>query len=57
MYSPKISEKFIPMLYRLAKAQKRPMTFLVNQAVEQYLAKEKEHEGTFVRDHRNADSR
>jgi len=31
MYSPKISEDLIPALYRWAKAEKMPMTRLVNQ--------------------------
>jgi hypothetical protein len=30
MYSPKIDEKLIPVLYRLAKKLKVPMTVLVN---------------------------
>jgi len=33
MYSPKISEEFIPLLYRKAKAQKKPMTQLVNEII------------------------
>ena len=37
MYSPKIKEEFIPMLYRLKLKEKRPMTMLVNEAVEIYL--------------------
>jgi hypothetical protein len=37
MYSPKIPEHFIPRLYRAAKAQKRPMTRLVADAVQRYL--------------------
>ena len=33
MYSPKIKEEFIPVLYRLAKEQKVSMTRLVNDLV------------------------
>jgi hypothetical protein len=40
MYSPKISERLIPPLYRLGQAQGRPMTHLVAEAVERYLAAE-----------------
>lgn len=38
MYSPKISEDFIPALYHIAKAQQRPMTQLVNEILSKYLA-------------------
>ncbi len=37
MYSPKIPEHLIPRLYRMARAQKRPMTRLVADAVQRYL--------------------
>lgn len=37
MYSPKIREDLIPHLYLLAKAQKRPMTHVVNEAIKRYL--------------------
>ena len=37
MYSPKIPEHLIPPLYRAAKAQRRPMTRLVADAVQRYL--------------------
>ena len=40
MYSPKIPEHLIPRLYRLARAQHRPMTRLVADAVELYLIRE-----------------
>ena len=39
MYSPKINEKHIPVLYRLGKELKKPMTSLVNEAISDYLAK------------------
>jgi hypothetical protein len=38
MYSPKISEEWIPILYRLAKEKNVPMTELVNGIIEEYLA-------------------
>lgn len=37
MYSPKIRERYIPILYRLARAKKMPMTKLVNQIIHTYL--------------------
>jgi len=40
MYSPKIPDRLIPPLYRLGQAQGRPMTHLVAEAVERYLAAE-----------------
>jgi len=30
-YSPKLREDLIPVLYRLAKAEKRPMTKVIDQ--------------------------
>ncbi len=38
MYSPKISEEWIPVLYRLAKDRKIPMTRLVDGIIRQALA-------------------
>lgn len=40
MYSPKINEKHIPVLYHLGKRTKKPMTRLVDEAVRQYLERE-----------------
>lgn len=40
MYSPKIPERFIPVLYRLGRERRRPMTQLVAEAVERYLSEE-----------------
>ncbi len=37
MYSPKIPERLIPILYRLGRERGRPMTQLVTEAVERYL--------------------
>ena len=37
MYSPKIPERLIPILYRLGRERGRPMTQLVAEAVERYL--------------------
>jgi hypothetical protein len=37
MYSPKISEEFIPTLYHVAKTQNRAMTKLVNSIIENYI--------------------
>lgn len=41
MYSPKIDEKYIPVLYKLGKELHKPMTHLVNDAVKDYLEKYK----------------
>ena len=38
MYSPKIAEHLIPPLYLLRCERKQPMTRLVAEAIEQYLA-------------------
>jgi site-specific recombinase XerD len=40
MYSPKIPERFIPVLYRHAKQRGIPMTIMVAEALDQYLAAE-----------------
>jgi predicted DNA-binding protein len=37
MYSPKVPERLIPILYRLGRERGRPMTHLVAEAVERYL--------------------
>ena len=37
MYSPKISEQYIPVLYRKSKELKIPMTRLVNQIIHKAL--------------------
>lgn len=40
MYSPKIPERLIPGVYRMARLQRRPMTHLVAEALERYLEAE-----------------
>ncbi len=42
MYSPKISEKLIPRLYRMARKKGIPMTKLVNEIIDAYLQQHKE---------------
>lgn len=37
MYSPKVPERLIPILYRLGRERGRPMTHLVAEALERYL--------------------
>lgn len=37
MYSPKIPERLIPALYRLARSRHTPMTRVVAEALETYL--------------------
>ena len=39
MYSPKIKEEFIPVLYKIAKARGLPMTHIVREALDEYLNK------------------
>jgi len=40
MYSPKIKEEFIPILYRISASQRIPMTKLVNQIIKDYLERD-----------------
>jgi len=40
MYSPKISEKLIPYLYRKAKEKKIPMTAIVNGIIQKSIKEE-----------------
>lgn len=40
MYSPKIPERLIPPLYRLAQARGKPMTRIVAEALEAYLTRQ-----------------
>lgn len=39
MYSPKIKDHHVKALYRLKQVVRRPMTHLVEDAIEQYLKK------------------
>jgi hypothetical protein len=48
MYSPKVSEHFIPAIYELSRLLRQPMTTLVNQAVDDFL---KRHEEELQREH------
>lgn len=41
MYTPKIKEEYIYKLYQLKQVRKKPMTKLVNEAVRDYLHKNK----------------
>ncbi|MCI0530061.1 MAG: hypothetical protein L0Y56_21675 [Nitrospira sp.] len=41
MYSPKIADELIPLLYRVAKAKKLPMTILVSEILRRELEKER----------------
>lgn len=40
MYSPKIQEDQIRKLYRVAKKRKKPMTEIVEEAIDRYLNEE-----------------
>ena len=39
MYSPKVREEFVPVLYRLGKRRRMPITRLVEEALHNYLAR------------------
>ncbi len=39
MYSPKIKEELIPVIYQISKAQRKPMTRVVNEFIEEGLKK------------------
>jgi hypothetical protein len=54
MYSPKIKESLIPILYRLKKTTGKPMTQIVNEAVLQYLIKQQNKEDKYVLDNHNS---
>jgi hypothetical protein len=41
MYSPKIKEEYIPIIYRIAKDRGIPMTHIVREALDEYLNKPK----------------
>ena len=45
MYSPKISDEYIPELYRIAKGRGIHMTRLVNEFIEKALADIKKNNG------------
>jgi predicted transcriptional regulator len=40
MYSPKIPERFIPTLHHLSRLRGRPMTTVVAEAIQQYVARQ-----------------
>ena len=40
-YSPKVDERLIPELWKLGQIRRRPMTKLVAEAVEHYLAEQR----------------
>ena len=42
MYSPKIYEPYIPVLYKLKKQRGIPMTALVNEIIGKYLEEQNE---------------
>ncbi len=46
MYSPKINEEHIPVLYQLGKKLKKPMTVVVNELLKEALAQHQELELT-----------
>ena len=40
MYSPKVREEFVPVLYRLGQQRRVPITRLVEEALHDYLARQ-----------------
>jgi hypothetical protein len=50
MYSPKISEAFIPVLYRMAKENGLKMTVLINQIIAKEIKKQQRKERRNERD-------
>lgn len=48
MYTPKISEELVPVLYRLAKERKMPMTRLVDGIIRLSLASNNLPQGMLV---------
>ena len=40
MYSPKIAEDLVPVLYRIGKAEGRPMTHVVNEIIRKTISVE-----------------
>ena len=54
MYSPKISEEFIPYLYQWAKVEDVSMTVLVNRIIKNEIEKNQKKERTYdEKDKRN----
>ena len=54
MYSPKISEEFIPYLYQWAKGEGVSMTVLVNRIIKNEIEKNQKKERTYdEKDKRN----
>jgi hypothetical protein len=44
VYSPKISEELIPVLYKIAQSEQKPMTSLVNELIREELERIKKYE-------------
>ena len=43
MYSPKIKEDLVPILYKLAKQEQKPMTALIDEMLRAEIAKRNGH--------------
>jgi hypothetical protein len=56
MYSPKVRDKFVPVLYRLGRRRGVPMTRLVEEALAQYLHREGLAEEVFAEALRQRDA-
>ena len=48
MYSPKVREDLVPILYKLAKQEQRPMTELVDEMLRAEIAQRNEQDETSI---------
>ena len=48
MYSPKISEELVPIIFQMALSKKMPMTKLVNQIISNYLKRNAKMKGGVI---------
>jgi hypothetical protein len=48
MYSPKISEELVPIIFQMALSKKMPMTKLVNQIITNYLKRNAKMKGGVI---------
>lgn len=53
MYSPKISEDLIPLIYKKAKEKKKPMTKVVNEIISSWFLSEKVSQTKIIKHDQN----
>jgi hypothetical protein len=56
MYSPKISEAMIPILYRMAKDRDVPMTVLINRIIGKEIRRQQKKDRKEARNERDIDA-